>query len=68
MYQNVLKTKSKTPEKCARCGNNITGYGHNGKPLINGRVCDKCNDDVVQFRIHMINAQVAHKEWLDKNR
>ena len=58
MYQDVLK---KDGEKCARCGGTIRGYGHNGRPLINGRVCDKCNVDVVAFRMHMINIQEALK-------
>ena len=60
MYRDVLK---KDGEKCARCGGTIKGYGHNGSPLINGRVCDKCNVDVVAFRMHMINIKEALKDF-----
>ena len=65
MYRDVLK---KDGEKCARCGETIRGYGHNGSPLINGRVCDKCNFDVVTFRMHMINIKEALKDWEEENR
>jgi hypothetical protein len=30
--------------KCALCKAPIFGYGHNGQPLTNDRVCDLCND------------------------
>lgn len=38
--------------KCALCKSTIFGYGHNGQPLTNDRVCDVCNDIyVIQARM-----------------
>ena len=39
--------EAKEPEKCALCGEEIKGYGNNGQPLVNGLVCDKCNEEKV---------------------
>ena len=37
--------------KCAICGNEIQGYGNNGRPLVNGKVCDSCNWKVISERL-----------------
>jgi hypothetical protein len=38
--------------KCALCSSTIFGYGHNGQPLTDGRVCEVCNDIyVIQARM-----------------
>lgn len=29
--------------KCEICKQEIIGYGHNGQPVVNGKVCDNCN-------------------------
>jgi DNA repair exonuclease SbcCD ATPase subunit len=38
---------------CSLCENKWDcPYGHNGSPLVNGRVCDKCNKDkIIQYRM-----------------
>ena len=37
---------------CALCKAPIFGYGHNGQPLTNDRVCELCNDIyVIQARM-----------------
>lgn len=41
-------------KKCAYCGKKIEGYGHNGQPLVNGRVCDDCNKNVILTRLEQI--------------
>lgn len=43
--------EAKTSDKCALCGKEILGYGNNGQPLVNGRVCDDCNKEVIKARI-----------------
>jgi len=39
--------------KCLLCGNEWDcPYGHNGRPLVEGQVCDKCNaEKVIPYRI-----------------
>lgn len=37
--------------KCELCKNEITGYGHNGEPLTEGKVCDNCNHKVIIARL-----------------
>lgn len=37
--------------KCKLCKNEIVGYGNNGNPLTNGRVCDDCNCKVLEARM-----------------
>ena len=41
--------------KCALCGKVIEGYGNNGLPLVDGRVCDDCNYQVIIERLLMLN-------------
>lgn len=36
------------------CRNAIKGYGHNGNPKFNGRVCDDCNKEVVKHRMFLL--------------
>ena len=46
--------------KCAMCHQDIQhnsiGWreGHNGEPLVDGRVCDACNVSVVEHRLALI--------------
>lgn len=42
-------------KKCALCGKEFKGYGNNGQPLVNGRVCDDCNKEVIKARINKSN-------------
>lgn len=45
-----MKTFPANP--CALCRVHIEGYGHNGQPLINGRVCTSCNQQsVIPYRL-----------------
>jgi hypothetical protein len=39
---------------CALCGKPYKGFGNNGRPLIDGRVCDECNRFVVLYRLKMV--------------
>jgi len=39
---------------CALCGKPYEGFGNNGKPLCDGRVCDECNRFVVLYRLKMV--------------
>lgn len=32
---------------CVICGDEYSGYGHNPRPVADGRCCDVCNDTVV---------------------
>lgn len=41
--------------KCKLCQNKIEGYGNNGEPIVNGRVCDNCNEKfVIKARLEII--------------
>ena len=55
-----------TEERCARCDNPIRGYGHNGQPLVNGRVCDECNNAVVLERMRQAMGEDDDKidKWM----
>lgn len=37
--------------RCAMCSVNFKGYGNNARPILNGKVCDECNTQVVMQRI-----------------
>lgn len=37
--------------KCGLCGEEIVGYGNNGSPLTEEKVCDSCNWEVIQERL-----------------
>lgn len=41
----------KQPNKCKLCKKEIIGYGNNGSPLVEGRVCDDCNKKVLLARL-----------------
>ena len=45
-----MKSECRTPS----CHNTFE-YGHNGLPLVQGQVCDDCNDLVVMARINLMN-------------
>ena len=43
---------------CFSTGN--TGYGHNARPLVDGRCCDECNNQVIAFRLtHILGVERA---------
>jgi hypothetical protein len=43
--------------KCKLCNKASKGYGHNGQPLVNGQVCDKCNTPVIMSRIGIMRTK-----------
>ena len=47
---------------CARCEIEYFGYGHNGIPLIDGRVCSRCNVKVMMKRFQIIMEREEVKE------
>ena len=53
---------------CCLCGDEIKGYGNNAEPLAEGRCCDRCNDNVLTFRIYITpeNLRKAHPDYSDK--
>ena len=54
--------------KCAMCHQDIQpnaiGWreGHNGEPLVDGRVCDACNVSVVEHRLGVLKKAEALKK------
>ncbi|MEK9698348.1 MAG: hypothetical protein VW270_21440 [Candidatus Poseidoniales archaeon] len=40
---------------CDLCGETYEGYGNNGNPLIDGRVCSKCNEHVILMRMMLLS-------------
>ena len=38
------------PEQCVLCEKNITGWGHNARPIVDGKCCDDCNVQVLVER------------------
>lgn len=42
---------------CAICEADIEGYGHNGRPVVNDRVCNFCND------FEVIPARIKNMHW-----
>lgn len=64
-WANMEPTPSDTQTiDCAGCGKPCEawpaggGYGHNGAPVVNGRVCNDCNGDVIQARFAMLHLGV----------
>ena len=53
---------------CCLCGEDIKGYGNNAEPLKVGRCCDKCNDNVITFRLYVTvdNLKRAHPDYSDR--
>lgn len=49
-----MSIQYKEPWKCAKCGVVTREWPNNGKPLIDGKVCGKCNKDVITYRIHLM--------------
>ena len=47
--------------KCAICGNEIHGFGNNGRPLVEGKVCDDCNWKVIAERLNLSKKQKEQK-------
>ena len=54
--KTVRQPKDIEEEKkvCSLCGKPYSGFGNNGKPLIDGRVCDECNRFVVLYRLKLV--------------
>jgi hypothetical protein len=50
LVMSINKTECRIPS----CHNTFV-YGNNGLPLIQGEVCDDCNDLVVMARINLMN-------------
>jgi len=40
---------------CDLCGETYEGWGNNGNPLIDGRVCNDCNEHVIVMRMTLLN-------------
>ena len=40
---------------CELCKGTYVGYGHNGMPLIDGRVCNNCNGFVIMARLQLLS-------------
>lgn len=40
---------------CDLCGEIYQGYGNNGNPLIDGRVCNDCNEHVILMRMMLLS-------------
>ena len=38
---------------CSYCSIEYSGWGNNGLPLVDGRVCNDCNDIVICLRLEM---------------
>jgi len=43
-----------TNSTCAFCGVVYDGWGNNGNPLIEGRVCNECNNAVIVTRMMLL--------------
>lgn len=52
-------------KNCVLCGEEITGYGHNGEPLVKGQVCDKCNSKVIIARLKEQSKEPNLQELLE---
>mgnify|MGYP007073230685 FL=1 len=39
---------------CAFCEEVYDGWGNNGNPLVDGRVCDTCNNAVIVARMMLL--------------
>jgi hypothetical protein len=55
----IVKEGKKMPNKvnsfqCKVCFGRFHGYGNNGQPLVNGRVCDFCDTFVIAHRINLV--------------
>tara|TARA_B100000287_G_scaffold433429_1_gene495136 strand:+ start:1232 stop:1495 length:264 start_codon:yes stop_codon:yes gene_type:complete len=58
-WHKVVKTVRqpedlKDEKICALCAKPYSGFGNNGKPLVDGRVCDNCNRFVVLYRLKLV--------------
>jgi hypothetical protein len=51
---------------CAICEAEIQGFGHNGQPVVDARVCDFCNDfEVIPARIkNMIERKDLKRDYV----
>ena len=46
-YAAKLASKKMKSEICAICGKRLTEFGHDAKPLANGRCCNECNHKII---------------------
>lgn len=46
--------KKRDEFRCLICRGRFSGFGNNGQPLVNGRVCEFCNGFVIAHRIKLI--------------
>jgi hypothetical protein len=44
---------------CVLCHDNITGYGNNAEPVVEGKCCDSCNFSVV-LQQRLRHAMLSH--------
>ena len=47
----LIKEDNTQKFKCALCNKEIQGYGNNGQPLVDDKVCDECNKEVIKARL-----------------
>ena len=52
---------------CKLCDKKDIGYGNNGQPLCNGKVCDNCNGRVIMFRFMEYQREKAEKKIETEN-
>ncbi len=54
--------------KCAICSKTYTNFGNNGRPLVEGFVCDTCNPKVIEFRMSLTTDPIlTHLENLEED-
>jgi len=52
--------------KCDNCDRMIRGRGHNGMPLVEGKVCDECNKEVLIERMQLNKGFEKYETGVDK--
>jgi hypothetical protein len=55
-----------TAKVCVICSDIYYGYGHNARPLSEGKCCDKCNNLVIEERISRLYSDELAKELMNK--
>ena len=51
-----------TNSTCAFCGVVYDGWGNNGNPLVDGRVCNECNNAVIVTRMMLLQGVEIKEE------
>ena len=49
---NEYGMKAPDNKKCGMCGETIVGYGNNGRPITEDKVCNECNTQVIMARVN----------------